>query len=217
MTEAAAACSDKKCGTCLLFGGLVLEDHYLRKTAVIRRYTEGHFSPYYKLTIGVDFAVKTIHWDSKTKVNIQLWDIAGHERFGHMTRVYYKYATAAIVVFDLSRTSTFEAILKWVLDIREKVTMSDGRPIPVLLMANKCDVETLAVQPAVISSFCKQYNIDAYFLTSAKEDINIEDGMKWLVGRIFDLRSSNTSPRPTVRTLAPEEPGPEKPTSYCCR
>lgn len=43
------------------------------KTAVIRRYTEGHFSPYYKLTIGVDFAVKTLDWDAKTKVTVQLW------------------------------------------------------------------------------------------------------------------------------------------------
>ena len=37
------------------------------------------------------------------KINIQLWDIPGHERFGGMTNVYYKYSHGALVVFDLSR------------------------------------------------------------------------------------------------------------------
>ena len=58
-------------------------------------------------------------------------------------------------------------------DIREKVTLSDGRPLPVLLLANKCDIESISIQPEVISNFCKQNLIDAWFLTSAKEDINI--------------------------------------------
>ena len=43
------------------------------KTAIIQRYTKGHFSPNYKLTIGVDFAVKTLTWDPKTKIILQLW------------------------------------------------------------------------------------------------------------------------------------------------
>lgn len=41
-----------------------------------------------------------------------MWDVAGHERFGTMTRVYYKYAIAAIIVFDISRPATFDAVIK---------------------------------------------------------------------------------------------------------
>ena len=36
-------------------------------------YSTGTFSPNYKLTIGVDFALKVIYWDEATKVNLQLW------------------------------------------------------------------------------------------------------------------------------------------------
>ena len=39
-------------------------------------------------------------------------DIAGHERFGCMTHVYYKYAMAALIVFALTRPATFDAVLK---------------------------------------------------------------------------------------------------------
>ena len=38
-----------------------------------------------------------------------------------MTRVYYKYAHGALIVFDLSRPETFESALSWLTDITEKV------------------------------------------------------------------------------------------------
>ena len=51
-------------------------------SSIIKRYCEGYFTPNYKLTIGVDFAVKVVEWDDSTSVSLQLWDVAGHERFG---------------------------------------------------------------------------------------------------------------------------------------
>lgn len=52
----------------------------------------GKFSTSYRMTLGAEFAVKKMRWDGSTAINLQLWDIAGHERFGCLTRVYYKYA-----------------------------------------------------------------------------------------------------------------------------
>ena len=46
---------------------------------------------------------------------------AGHERFGGMTRVYYKYAHGALIVFDLARPETFDAALSWLSDVTEKL------------------------------------------------------------------------------------------------
>jgi Ras-related protein Rab-32 len=62
-----------------------------------------------------------INLDSNTVVRLQLWDIAGQERFGNMTRVYYKEAVGAFIVFDVTRASTFEAVHKWKHDIDSKV------------------------------------------------------------------------------------------------
>ena len=71
------------------------------------------------------------------KVQLQLWDVAGHERYGTMTRAYYANAYAAMIVFDLSRKSTLEAVAKWKEDVESKVTLSNGDKIPCVLLANK--------------------------------------------------------------------------------
>ncbi len=89
------------------------------------------------LQIGVDFALKVINWDENTLIRLQLWDIAGQERFGNMTRVYYKEAVGAFLVFDVNRPQTFDALLKWKQDLDTKVCLPDGSSIPCLLLANK--------------------------------------------------------------------------------
>ncbi|KYN37020.1 Phosphotriesterase-related protein [Trachymyrmex septentrionalis] len=155
-----------------LFKFLVIGDYGVGKTALVRRYTEGKFSSNYKITIGADFAIKTLDWDPQTKINLQLWDIAGHERFGYMTRVYYKYAVAAALVFDISRAATFQSMKKWLNDLREKVALPDGSGIPVVLLANKCDI-SVAVTDEQISKFCRENKIHAWYATSAKNNTNV--------------------------------------------
>jgi Ras-related protein Rab-32 len=109
-----------------LFKVLVVGDIGTGKTSIIKRYVHSIFSNHYKATIGVDFALKMINLDNETVVRLQLWDIAGQERFGNMTRVYYKEALGALIVFDVTRVSTFEAVQKWKNDIDSKVLGPDG-------------------------------------------------------------------------------------------
>ena len=172
-----------------LYKVLVIGEFGVGKTSIIRRYTEGYFSPNYKLTIGVDFALKTLEWDESTKVNLQLWDIAGHERFGHMTRVYYKYAIAAIIVYDLSRPATFDSVLKWFHDVNQKVMLANEKPVPVLLVANKCDLEDAQahLDSSSLDEFCKEHGFIGWYPTSAKDDQNISDAMTFLVKHILSL------------------------------
>ena len=54
-----------------------------------------------------------------------------------MTRVYCKEAVGAFVVFDLQRTSTFDAVKLWKKDLDNKCFQTDGSPIPAVLLGNK--------------------------------------------------------------------------------
>lgn len=75
-----------------LFKVLVIGELGVGKTSIIKRYVHQLFSQHYRATIGVDFALKVINWDSKTLIRLQLWDIAGKRKtpFSSLvSRVYY--------------------------------------------------------------------------------------------------------------------------------
>mgnify|MGYP001249702443 CR=1 FL=1 len=143
-----------------LFKILVIGELGTGKTSFIKRYVHQFFSDHYRATIGVDFALKVLQWDEEgTVVRLQLWDIAGQERFGNMTRVYYKEAVGAILVYDLTRRDTFAAIEKWKTDLDSKVVLPDGRNIPCVLIGNKCDQKEeaeLDKEASSLNIFCKQ-------------------------------------------------------------
>ena len=159
--------------------------------------------------------MKAVTWDESTVVNLQLWDVAGHERFGTMTRVYYKYAIAAIIVFDLQRPATFEAVLKWREDVNSKVVLANEEPIPCLLLANKCDVPGVQVDEEMLDRFCNEHNFIGWFKTSAATNTNIDEAMKLLISRILDVAKNNALPEGDENVVELGKAAEEK-ASKCC-
>ena len=76
-----------------------------------------------------------------------------------MTRVYYKQATACVIIFDITRRSTFLEVLKWKADLDNKTRLPSGDLLPCLLVANKCDLPARSVLLR-ISSFSLDVHSD---------------------------------------------------------
>lgn len=206
-----------------LFKILVIGELGTGKTSIIKRYVHQFFSQHYRATIGVDFALKVLNWDADTIVRLQLWDIAGQERFGNMTRVYYKEAVGAFIVFDLTRASTFDAVAKWKNDLDNKVQLPDGRLIPCVLLANKCDQpkEGLMSNTSTIDTFCKEKQFAGWFETSAKENINIDEAARFLVTQVLNndraMKSEDVTDRDKI-TLEEKKQAQKQSTQKegCC-
>lgn len=120
-----------------MFKVIIIGDPSVGKTSFIRRYVQNAFRTDYKATVGVDFALKIIHWPDGQTIKLQMWDIAGQERFTWMTRVYYKEAQGCIIIFDLTNRKSFENAVRWKKDVDSKCTLEDGAPVPCMLLANK--------------------------------------------------------------------------------
>lgn len=199
---------------------LVVGEMGAGKTSLIRQYVQGFFSEFYKTTIGVDFANKDIEWDANTTVSIQLWDIAGQERYGNMTHVYYQEAVAAFIVFDVTRISTFEMVKEWKKDIDEKVFTSTGENIPVMLLGNKIDLcpeEKWAKTAEEMEQYIKDQKFIGFYETSARTAHNIDEAAKALVKYVMDRNIEPKSDRgdATVQDLTAKRVD-QKPKGGCC-
>lgn len=171
------------------FKVIVVGDIGTGKTTFLKRYVHDEFSSKYKSTVGVDFFLKSLNYKGY-KITLQLWDIAGQERFGNMTRVFYKNAYGALVLFDVSHERSLEAVSKWKADIDRKVFLEDDRPIPCVLCANKCDLynTTFKSRPEMQRK-CEEDGFIKWFETSSKTYINLEASLFCLLDRMLQVEA----------------------------
>ena len=118
-----------------------------------------------------------------------------------MTSVYYKYAIAAIIVFDVSRPATFDAVSKWREDVNSKVMLPNKQPIPTLLLANKCDIPGITIDKEALDKYVQDNGFIGWFQTSASENVNIDDAMKYLITKVLDVASQIPQPKPDSDTI----------------
>lgn len=56
---------------------------------------------------------KVVELPNNKKVKISLWDTAGQERYKALSKVYYKGASGAIVVYDITDPNTYVEVESW--------------------------------------------------------------------------------------------------------
>lgn len=120
----------------MIFKVVLVGDSGVGKTNILLRYTKNEFSFDSKATVGVEFGSKKFELNDY-KIKAQIWDTAGQERYKSITNAYYKGAKGALVVYDITKKETFDAIDRWVPELR---TNGDEQ-ITILLIGNKCDLE----------------------------------------------------------------------------
>jgi Ras-related protein Rab-32 len=158
-----------------LYKVMVVGDIGVGKTSFVRRLVHNIFSIHYKATIGVDFGMKVVQGICR----LQLWDIAGQERFGNMTRTYFRESVGAFIIVDATRPSTFDGAKKWktLLDVEfDRCEMYPDEFYPVILLVNKIDLlDTEAQNNINYDEFCKENRFHSWIAVSSKDDIGIQE------------------------------------------
>ncbi|KAL4986680.1 P-loop containing nucleoside triphosphate hydrolase protein [Aspergillus falconensis] len=122
------------------------------------------------------------------KMKLSLWDTAGQETYKSITRSYFRGASGALLVFDITRPATFASCTQWLQDLRQ--IAEEG--IVVILVGNKSDLagdDTDSNQRRVTrqeaEEWCRMNNVVRYLETSAKSGEGVERAFLEVAERIY--------------------------------
>ena len=163
-----------------LFKVSLVGDSSTGKTSILLRFIDDYFTEDTKSTIGVDFKLISLELEPKVYAKMQIWDTCGSERFKSLTSSFIKTCSAFILVFDLTRVSTFKSIDNWIKIIKENTS-----PKFLILIGNKSDlVENRAIEKDIILDYCQKHLFN-YFEISAKNNLNIEKMFKEVAYQLY--------------------------------
>ena len=101
---------------------VLLGESGVGKTCIIARFINNTFEENLISTTGASYAGKTMTFDEYDgkSIKFEIWDTAGQEKYRSLTKIFYKDAGAAILVYDITRKESFEEIQKyWYNQIKE--------------------------------------------------------------------------------------------------
>ncbi|PKI46744.1 ras-related protein RABF1 [Punica granatum] len=115
---------------------VLLGDSGVGKSCIVLRFVRGQFDPTSKVTIGASFLSQTIALQDSTTVKFEIWDTAGQERYAALAPLYYRGASVAVVVYDITSPESFQKAQYWVKELQKH-----GSPDMVMaLVGNKADL-----------------------------------------------------------------------------
>ncbi|KAL7314437.1 hypothetical protein PS15m_006008 [Mucor circinelloides] len=170
-----------------LFKIVIIGDSSVGKSNLLLRYTSDEFLEDSRSTIGVEFATKSITIDN-CFIKAQIWDTSGQERYKAITSAFYRGAVGALLVYDVTRKSSFDHINQWLKELQEHTDES----IPLVLIGNKLDLATSkrAVTTEDAERFATEANM-LFFETSALDATNVNSAFETMFNHVYKELAKN--------------------------
>ena len=142
------------------------------KTSIITQFIDQTFQQDQQSTTGGTFSTKTVVCDTGKVLKFEIWDTAGQERYRSLTKMFYKDANAAVMVYDITRKESFEELKTyWAEQIKE----SSPKEIILAVAANKSDlIDQEVVDEGEARDFAKEYGA-LFTSTSAKNTSGVNN------------------------------------------
>lgn len=170
------------------------------KTSIINKFLRNKFDETESETIGAFYDSYVETYEDQL-IEIQLWDTAGQEQYRSLGPIYYRGASGAILVFDLTKRDSFDALEDWI-SLFASVSEEDAS---IVIVGNKSDLPNRAVSLPEIKKWTDDKNLN-YIESSAKTG----EGIHSIFNQLFLLlvhkhqNQLQKSPSPTVNNSGGE-------------
>jgi small GTP-binding protein len=162
------------------FKFIIIGDHEVGKTSIIRRFVEKRFMADYRATIGLNIISHKFEVFGN-KINLMLWDIGAQDYFRRYRKTYYNGAQTAFIVFDVTLRRSFDNIRNW---YNELLGFIENKDMPIVIVGNKSDLDKERVVTIDEGrNLCKELSESnnakiMYIETSALTGLHIEDAFR---------------------------------------
>lgn len=168
-----------------IFKIALLGDGGVGKTALRERFLGKGFQSSYMMTIGADFAIYNTKINGED-VKLQIWDLAGQERFKEVRSGFYQGVLGALMVYDVTRKESADNLIAWKEELKK---YSGIEKSSLVLVANKIDLRkshATSLTKRDGKKVSKSLGNLKYFETSAKDNINVPEAFLDLAQNIFN-------------------------------
>ena len=170
---------------------ILVGDMGVGKTSLISQYIKNIFPENPLPTIAIEFTTKIIQINPNTKIKMQIWDTTGQEKYKSITSHHYRKALGALLVYDVTRYSSFENCVKWLAELRNNT----DKDCVICLVGNKIDLveknkNMRKVQRSEAENFAKR-NRAMFFEVSAKKFCEINNCFEEMIKRIYFIKKEN--------------------------
>ena len=153
---------------------LLIGDYDVGKVSLRIRFVEDEWHLYGYARC--EFGTKTIEFNQKM-VKLQIWDPNGQERFGCVTRTYFRAAMGVMLVFDVTDSKSFDSLSFWLEETKKKASPD----VSIVVVGNKIDLQSQrVVDRSTAERFCQERSIP-YFETSAATGEGVNDAFLQLI------------------------------------
>ncbi len=159
----------------------LLGDGSVGKTSLVRRYVYDVFSDEYIKTFGTKVTKNVLDIED-VRLTLMIWDILGQNVNESLHKAYYKGASGALLVGDLTREETFSSLVRW----RDRLFDVTGEK-PLILVANKDDLKR-EVEEETIDRVSNTLDEDFIF-TSAKTGEGVSSTFKNLGEKLLEIEA----------------------------
>jgi small GTP-binding protein len=182
------------------------------KTSLINRYIDDIFHNQTKTTLGVEQYSKFLTKNDEN-YKITIFDTAGQERFGTITKSYFRNAHGILFVFEISDRESFIKVEHWMGNAESSI---DLKNFPKILVGNKCDLSNdRQVTYEEAKNFSKKFNMQ-FFETSAKININVNKIFDELINESIEKFYYSSDDYSTNILITHEGRGKDFSRSGCC-